>query len=133
MLKYLLDTNICIYISKQKPLNVLNKFENLSVGEVAMSTITYGELLYSARKSQSHIKSLRQLESLAHLIPPMPLATDVGDHYGKIRSSLAKKGTPIGNNDLWIAAHALSLNVILVTNNEKEFTRVNQLTIENWV
>jgi len=131
-LKYLLDTNICIYIAKEKPATVLERFSNLEVGQVAMSTITYGELIYGIEKSKLKKETLEKLEALAHLIPPLPLATDTGEYYGKIRSSLQKKGKIIGNNDLWIAAHALSLNTILVTNNEKEFKRVDKLKLENW-
>lgn len=132
-LRYLLDTNICIYIAKQKPVSVLQKFEQLHVGDVGMSTITYGELLYGAQKSQHPKKTLMLLEELTSLIPPMPLATDVAKHYGMIRSKLEKQGKPIGNNDLWIAAHALGLGSVLVTNNIKEFSRVPHLKVENWV
>ena len=131
-LKYLLDTNICIYIAKEKPVAVQQQFERMSVGEVAMSVITYGELLYGANKSQYREKVLKQLHHLSSYIPPLPLPVDVAEQYGQIRSLLAKKGQPIGNNDLWIAAHALSLDVILVTNNEKEFRRIAELKIENW-
>ena len=131
-LKYMLDTNICIYIMKEKPISVLKQFEKHAVGEVAMSVITHGELLYGAYKSQHHKKSLLNLEKIAHYIPPLPLPTDVADHYGNVRSKLEKIGKPIGNNDLWIAAHALSLGIILVTNNEKEFKRIPNLKIENW-
>ena len=133
MKNYLLDTNICIYIAKEKPVNVLRRFEQLKIGEVAMSTITYGELLYGAYKSHYRERVIKQLEELSHFIPPLPLPTDVAVHYGKIRNALTQKGMPIGNNDLWIAAHALSLDTILVTNNEKEFSRIPNLKIENWV
>jgi tRNA(fMet)-specific endonuclease VapC len=132
-LHYLLDTNICIYIAKQKPLSVLRKFEQLAVGDVGMSTITYGELLYGAQKSHHPKKSLFLLEELTSLIPPLPIATDVAKQYGSIRAKLEKIGKPIGNNDLWIAAHALALGSTLVTNNIKEFSRVAHLKIENWV
>lgn len=131
-LKYMLDTNICFYISKQKPTSVLARFEKISVGEMAMSTITYGELLYGAHKSQQSKRAIIQLEEISHFIPPLPLPTDVAEYYGKIRSQLAIKGTPIGNNDLWIASHALSLNIVLVTNNEREFKRITGLKIDNW-
>lgn len=131
--RYLLDTNICIYITKQKPRSVLEKFEQLSVGEVGMSIITFGELLYGAEKSNHPKKTLHILEELAGLIPPIPLSIDVGKHYGRIRSKLEKQGKLIGNNDLWIAAHALASDLILVTNNVKEFARVPKLKIENWV
>ena|SRR5579863_1992195 len=132
-LQYLLDTNICIYISKEKPTQVLQKFESLMVGEVGMSTITYGELYYGAEKSHSPKKSLALLEELIHLIPPIPLSTATSKQYGNIRCHLEKQGKPIGNNDLWIAAHALDLKLILVTNNAKEFQRIPGLKIENWV
>lgn len=132
-LRYLLDTNICIYISKQKPLSVLHRFEHLHVGEVGMSTITYGELFYGANKSQQSKQTLLALNELTKLIFPIPLAPETGKHYGEIRSQLEKKGKPIGNNDLWIAAHALALDVTLVTNNMKEFERIAYLKIENWV
>jgi len=131
-LKYLLDTNICIYITKKKPHSVLEQFSKLSVGDVAMSTITYSELRYGAEKSQHRKLNLNRLEELTHLIPPMPIPTDTGEYYGKIRSDLQKKGKIIGNNDLWIAAHALASRVTLVTNNTKEFKRISGLKIENW-
>ncbi len=133
MLRFLLDTNICIYIAKQKPPAVLHKFEQLVVGEVAMSTITYGELLFGAHKSHHPRQAMKVLEELADLIPALPISTETGEFYGKIRSKLEKQGTPIGNNDLWIAAHALALGVVLVTNNVKEFRRVPHLKVDNWV
>jgi len=132
-LRYLLDTNICIYIAKHKPLSVLKKFEKLTVGEVGMSTITYGELFYGTQKSQHPKKTLHLLEELTSLIPPLPISTDAGKYYGQIREKLEKAGKPIGNNDLWIAAHAMALDIILVTNNIKEFNRISSLKIENWV
>ena len=132
-LRYLLDTNICIYIAKQRPTSVLERFETLEVGTVAMSIITYGELMYGAEKSQHSKKSMGALEELARLIPPLPLSLEVGKHYARIRASLEKKGMTIGNNDLWIAAHALALNTILVSNNLKEFSRVQHLNVENWI
>lgn len=132
-LSYLLDTNICIYIAKRKPLNVLNKFKKLTVGDVAMSTITFGELYYGAKKSHHPEKALNVIENLISLIPALPMPIQAGEFYGKIRSDLEKKGKIIGNNDLWIAAHALTLEVIIVTNNAKEFSRINKLKIENWI
>jgi len=132
-LKYLLDTNICIYIAKQKPETVMKKFEKLKVGELAMSIITYGELLYGANKSHYQNQAHEKLVELTTLIPALPLNNDVAEHYGHIRAHLEKMGKPIGNNDLWIASHAHSLKVILVTNNLKEFNRIPNLKIENWV
>jgi tRNA(fMet)-specific endonuclease VapC len=132
-LRYLLDTNICIYIAKQSIGSVLHKFEQLAVSEVGMSTVTYGELLYGLQKSKYKKKTISLLEKLAGLIIPLPMPTTAGKYYAEIRSKLEKKGKPIGNNDLWIAAHALALDIILVTNNTKEFSRVSKLVVENWV
>ena len=132
-LRYLLDTNICIYVAKQKPLSVLKRFESLEVGAVSMSMVTYGELLYGAEKSMHRKKAVQILEDLATLIPPLPLSIEVAQHYAQIRAHLEKLGTPIGNNDLWISAHALALDTILVSNNLKEFSRVSGLRTENWI
>jgi tRNA(fMet)-specific endonuclease VapC len=132
-LRYLLDTNICIYIAKQKPLNVLNKFEQMEIGSMAISIISYGELLYGAMKSNQPKKTISLLKELTGLIPPLPLPTDAAESYGYIRSELEKQGKPIGNNDLWIASHALAMNLIIVTNNHREFSRIPKLQVENWV
>ena len=130
--RYLLDTNICIYIRRERPQAVLKRFKVLPPGSTAISVITYGELAYGARKSPDPRKAMTVLDELTALIPVLPMATEVADTYGTIRSDLAARGELIGNNDLWIAAHAKSLEVILVTNNEREFQRVSGLQIENW-
>jgi|SRR5688572_12384441 tRNA(fMet)-specific endonuclease VapC len=131
-LRFLLDTNICIYIAKEKPKSVLAHFEKLDTGAVGMSLITYGELLFGAEKS-NHPKRVKSiLAELAEIIEPIPLSTHVAAHYAKTRAYLENRGTPIGNNDLWIASHALELNLTLVTNNEKEFKRVPHLKVVNW-
>src|SRR3990167_7028325 len=132
-LRYLLDTNICIYIAKQKPLSVLKKFEQIEVGDVGMSIVTYGELLYGAQKSHHPKKTLLILDELVSLIPPLPMSIQVAKYYGDVLSKLEKQGKPIGNNDLWIAAHALTLELVLITNDMKEFARVPHLKIENWI
>jgi tRNA(fMet)-specific endonuclease VapC len=133
MLKYILDTNICIYIAKQRPIQVLTKFESLSPGDVGMSIVTYAELLYGAEKSNHPNKAQQLITQLTELIPVLPMANNVAEYYAKIRATLAKQGNIIGNNDLWIAAHTKSQDKILVTNNEKEFNRVTGLKVENWV
>lgn len=130
---YLLDTNICIYISKNKPIQVLNHFKKLSIGQVCMSIITYGELYYGACKSQNPKAAILNLENLSQFIPYLPVDFTCSIQYGQVRSFLEKRGNVIGNNDMWIAAHAISLNKILVTNNIKEFERVPHLKLENWV
>lgn len=131
-LRYLLDTNICIYIARQKPPAVLARFQTLAPGTIGMSVITYGELCFGAAKSQQAEQALNTLRALADVIPVLPMDDDVGTHYGEIRAVLERAGTPIGNNDLWIAAHARALDLTLVSNNTREFTRVPGLTLENW-
>jgi tRNA(fMet)-specific endonuclease VapC len=130
--QYLLDTNICIYIRRERPQAVLDRFKVRPAGSTAISVITYGELVYGVQKSPDPRKAMLILEELTALIPVLPMAIDVAKTYGAIRSDLAVRGELIGNNDLWIAAHAKSLDLILVTNNEKEFQRVRSLKVENW-
>lgn len=131
-IQYMLDTNICIYIAKKQPEKVLKKFKTLKVGSVGMSIVTHGELTYSVAKSQHPKKNQLILDVISKLIPTLPMPELTGKTYGNMRAQLEKKGTPIGNNDLWIAAHALSIGVTLVTNNTKEFQRVPKLKLENW-
>ena len=131
--RYLLDTNICIYIRQSKPEQVLRRFRKLRPGEAALSVITYGELLYGAAKSAQRAAALERLRELVQLLPALPLPEAAAESYGTIRADLESKGEMIGNNDLWIAAHALAADLILVTNNVKEFARVPKLKIENWV
>jgi tRNA(fMet)-specific endonuclease VapC len=131
--RYLLDTNICIYIAKQRPLEVYQRLSELNVGDMGMSLITFGELRFGAQKSQHQEIALEKLKQLVRYIPVILPTEETAEKYEIIRSFLEKNGQPIGNNDLWIAAHALSLNTILVTNNTKEFIRVPDLLLENWV
>lgn len=131
--QYMLDTNICIYIAKNKPVSVLEKFKTLQVNQIFMSVITYGELYIGAEKSQYKEKTLQKLEKLIQIIPVIPMACEVGSVYGKIRADLEAKGEIICNNDLWIAAHAIEKQLILVSNNLKEFNRISDLSLENWV
>ncbi len=131
--RYLLDTDICIYIAKRRPAEVLERFRRARPGEVAMSVVTHGELSYGALKSSRSAEALTALDQLSTLIPVLAVGPDVGEHYGQIRSQLESSGRLIGNNDLWIAAQARALGPVLVTNNEKEFSRVDGLVVENWV
>ena len=133
MPRFLLDTNICIYIKNHRPAEVLAKFSKLPPGKVAMSAITYGELCFGAEKSSKPKETHNILQHLIALIPVLSLDENVSTHYGKIRQHLQACGKPIGNNDLWIASHALANKLILVTNNEAEFERVPGLRVENWV
>lgn len=131
--RYLLDTNICIYIAKYNPPAVRARFALHSANELAMSVITLGELRYGAEKSQTKDKALKVIDELANSMRIEELAEEVAEHYGQIRAQLHKSGQMIGNNDLWLAAHARSQGWILVTNNESEFLRVPHLHIQNWI
>jgi tRNA(fMet)-specific endonuclease VapC len=130
--RYLLDTDICIYIAKKKPSRALARLERLRPGDVGMSVVTYLELVYGAWKSEQVETNLARLEQFRHLIPVQPLDADVGRYYGRLRSELENRGVPIGAYDLMIAAHALSLGLTLVTNNVREFARVEGLRLDNW-
>ncbi len=130
--RFLLDTNICIYIARKKPERVLRHFDKVSLGEAAISVITYGELIFGATKSSRREASLETLREFVRLVPPLPMPEKAGDVYGFIRADLEARGEPISANDLWIAAHALAAKLTLVTNNEKEFRRVRGLKVQNW-
>ena len=130
---YMLDTDICIYIIKRKPRSVLKRLESLQPGQLAMSAITFAELMNGAKKSKQVEANVAKLNELAELIEIRPFDQKAAIFYGDVRSTLEKKGNIIGSNDLLIAAHALSLDWILVSNNEKEFRRVDGLRIENWI
>ena len=130
--RFLLDTNICIYIRRKKPEEVLRRFRTLKTGEAALSVITFGELVYGAEKSAQRAAALELLRELARVLPVMGLPESAAETYGTIRAELERKGQMIGNNDLWIAAHAKAAGLTLVTNNEREFRRVRGLKVENW-
>ncbi len=131
-MKYLLDTNICIYLIKRNPASVRNQFERLVPGDVGISSITLAELEYGVAKSRF---PERNREALVRFVLPLEIpAFDAGAAlaYGRIRADLEARGAPIGSMDLLIAAHALTLDVALVTNNVREFRRVRTLRVENW-
>jgi tRNA(fMet)-specific endonuclease VapC len=130
--RYLLDTNICIYIARKKPERVLRHFDKVSLGKAAISVITYGELIFGATKSSRREASLETLREFVRLVPPLPMPEKAGEAYGFIRADLEARGEPIRANDLWIAAHAMASGLTLVTNNEKEFRRVRGLKVQNW-
>lgn len=132
MYKYVLDTNTCIYIAKKKPTTVFAKFSSTPSSEMCLSVITYGELLYGVHKSKHSKRSLAILKDFIAIINVISLNNEVAKYYGKIRASLSQKGQIIGNNDLWIGAHALSMDSILVSNNLGEFSRIEQLKVQNW-
>jgi tRNA(fMet)-specific endonuclease VapC len=132
MLKYLLDTNIVIYVIKRRPMEVMGVF-NANVGRMAISAITLSELFHGAEKSAKVQQNLSVIEEFSSLLEVLPYTAKASQHYGAIRSELEKAGRPIGVNDLHIAAHARSEGLTLVTNNLGEFKRVPGLLLENWV
>lgn len=132
MLRYLLDTNICIYVIKRRPESLLERF-NHSAGHLAMSSITLAELMHSAEKSSDPPRSLAVVEDFCSRLEVLAYGPKAAQHYGQIRAALERRGTPIGVNDLYIAAHARSEGLTLVSNNLREFQRVEGLLYENWV
>ena len=132
MLKYLLDTNIVIYVIKRRPIEVMGVF-NENAGRMAISAITLSELFHGAEKSAKVAQNLAVVEEFASLLEVLPYTAKASQHYGAIRSALEKAGLPIGVNDLHIAAHARSEGLTLVTNNLGEFERVPGLLTENWI
>ena len=129
----MLDTNICIYLIKKQPVEVLKKFTSLHLGDICISSITLAELMYGVEKSQYHKKNRAALEEFTLALDILPFDEEVTHYYGHIRAHLEKKETPIGALDLMIAAHAHCVKSILVTNNVKEFSRIPKLKIENWL
>ena len=131
MLKYLLDTNIVVYVMKRRPVEVLQIFNQQST-RMAISAITLSELFHGAEKSMHVSANLLAIEDFCGRLEVLPYGPKASQHYGAIRSSLEKIGTPIGVNDLHIAGHARSEGLILVTHNVSEFARVPALQVENW-
>jgi tRNA(fMet)-specific endonuclease VapC len=129
----LLDTNICIYIARNRPPTVARRFARAAPGSLGISIITWGELCFGAAKSTDPARAQALLDAFAREIAVLELPAEAGRHHGNVRAALQKAGTPIGNNDLWIAAHALALGVELVSNSAREFERVPGLKLENWV
>ena len=132
MLRYLLDTNIVIYVLKRRPMEVLSIF-NANANRMAISSITLAELMHGAEKSQRVNENLLAIEDFCSRLEVLPYGAKAAQHYGAIRAALEKLGQLIGVNDLHIAGHARSEGLILVTNNISEFDRVPALDIENWV
>ena len=131
-MKYMLDTNICIYIIKKKPRKVLDTLKTLEIGDVCISTITLAELEYGVNKSQQEERNKIALINFLTPIEILPFSDSAAVIFGEIRASLEKRGQIIGAYDLLIAAHALSKNLILITNNTGEFSRIPGLSLQNW-
>ena len=132
-MNFLIDTNICIYIMNKRPPEVIHRFKNIEVGQIGISTITVSELNYGASKSNLRKQNFKRLEEFLAPFEIIPYSQSASKYYGEIRSRLENQGNVIGPLDLLIAAHALSKNLTLVTNNEKEFKRIKSLKVENWV
>lgn len=132
-MKYMLDTNICIYIIKRKPQVVIERFLRTEISQIGISSITLSELMYGVSKSSKPEQNQMALTQFMAPLEILPYGDDVAQYYGDIRVHLEKQGTPIGSLDMLIAAHALSAACTLITNNEKEFIRVPNLKIENWI
>ncbi len=130
---FMLDTNICIYIIKRKPSHVLDRFKKTEISEITISSITLSELLYGVSKSSKPEQNLMALTQFVAPLEILPYGDEAAKYYGDLRAHLEKQGNPIGSLDMLIAAHALSISGTLVTNNEKEFNRVPNLKIANWV
>ena len=131
-MKYMLDTNICIYLIKQKPEKVLRHFKNHSIGDIGISSITLAELRFGVEKSQQ-IQNNRQ--ALEEFILPLEIADfdeKAAVRYGAVRAALEKAGTPVSSMDMLIGAHALSLDLTLVTNNVREFKQIKNLKVVDW-
>jgi len=132
MIKLMLDTNMCIYIIKQKPKKVINNFRKLSFSEVGISSIVLSELEYGVVKSANPTQNRLALTQFLAPLEILPYDDIAAFYYGKIRAHLQKMGTPIGSWDMLIAANTVSVGCSLVTNNESEFQRVPRLKILNW-
>lgn len=131
-MRYMLDTNICIYAIKHKPEKVFQKLQEVEPEDVYVSSVTYAELVHGVEKSAAVEKNRLALSMLLANIEILDFDVDAADCYGKIRADLEKKGTPIGPLNMMIAGHAQSRGYTVVTNNVKEFSRVSNLKIENW-
>lgn len=132
-LRYLLDSNICIYALSGRHPQLRQRIDRLASGRVGMSVVVYGELQFGIAKSARRDDALLRLEAFTQVVPVIGLPASAGEHYGDIRAVLTAQGIPIGANDLWIAAHARATKLTLVTNNMREFARVKALKLENWV
>lgn len=132
MLKYLLDTNIIIYTIKSRPQEVRQAFKQHQ-GQMAISTITWGELVFGAERSTQSERNQADIDNMAARLDVLTFDDKAATHFGQIRAELYSQGKPIGPYDMMIAGHARSQGLILVTNNTKEFERVSGLRLENWV
>lgn len=132
-MKYMLDTNICIFVIKHKPENVIRKFIEHEPEDLCISSITYAELMHGVEKSQAREKNCLAIALFLSPISIVDFDNQAAEEYGRIRADLETKGNPIGPMDMLIAGHAISKGLTLVTNNTREFSRIEGLTVEDWV
>lgn len=132
MIKYMLDTNICIFAIKHKPESLVHRIEQCIPGELCISSITFAELLHGVEKSQAVERNRLALLLFLSKIAILDFDSEAADEYGKLRADLERKGTPIGPMDMLIAGHAKSEQLIVVTNNTREFKRISGLEIQDW-
>jgi len=131
-MKLMLDTNICIYLIKRQPAAVLERFLEYRVGDIGLSSITLSELRYGVAKSRQREKNAKALDEFIIPFEVVPFDEEAARVYGDIRASLEKSGRPVGAMDMLIAAHAVSLEVVLATNNTREFSRIPRLVLLDW-
>lgn len=131
-MKYMLDTNICIHVIKNRPETVIRNFLKHEPSELCISSITYAELMHGVEKSQDAERNRVAITLFLSPLSVLEFDNYAAEEYGKVRTELERKGTPIGPMDTLIAAHARAENMILVTNNTREFNRVEGLNVENW-
>jgi tRNA(fMet)-specific endonuclease VapC len=131
-MKYMLDTNICIYVIKHKPPEAISNFLKHDPEDMCISSITYGELMHGVEKSQAVERNRAAITLFLSSVSVLPFDDCAAEEYGKVRADLERKGTPIGPMDMLIAGHARSEGFILVTNNTREFLRIENLVVEDW-
>ena len=132
-MEFMLDTTTCIYIIKRKPPDVIERFKQTKISKIGISSITLSELLYGVSKSSKPGQNQMALTQFVAPLEILPYDDEAAQYYGDLRAHLEKQGTPIGSLDMLIAAHTLSTESTLITNNEKEFIRIPNLKIDNWV
>jgi len=132
MLQYMLDTNICVYVMKNYPTKLRERFNRLAE-QLCMSSITLGELYYGAEKSARRLENLQAIEHFSARLEVLPFPARAATHYGQIRAELERRSKPVGEHDMLIGAHARAEGLIVVTNNVREFRRMPGLRVENWV
>jgi len=130
---YILDTDTCSYIIRERPISVLERFRKLAMEQICISSVTYAELLYGVARSSSKRINRPIVDDFVRHLDVIDWDTGAAEQYGQIRADLEARGEPVGAMDMMIAAHAKSIKAVLVTNNQKHFARIKGLKVENWV